>query len=153
MKQSVNMASFSLKITKIMNVLKTLNIVCLILFAFSCNSDDDSSSEIAPSTLELLTNGKWYLESKTPGGFSDCEKNSSFKFNANHTVDVENFDDSSGPCDTLGTVNSTYSLSGSVLTIELGSDSVTATINSISETNLNVTNNVGDTIVFDKVQG
>lgn len=136
-----------------MNVLKTLSIVSLILFTFSCNSDDDSSSENTPSTLELLITGKWYLESKTPGGFSDCEKNSSFKFYTNNTVDVENFDDSSGPCETQGTVNSTYSLTGSTLTIELGPDTVTATINSISETTLNVTDNVGDTIVFDKVQG
>ncbi|EDP71935.1 hypothetical protein FBALC1_12577 [Flavobacteriales bacterium ALC-1] len=138
-----------------MKLLKTLTIILFSILTFSCSSDDDSSGgdNDMPTTAELLTTGTWYLQSKTPGSFSDCEKNSSFKFNANDTVDVESFDDSSGNCESQGVVNTAYTQNGNNLTITLGSDTIMATINSISETTLNITDDIGDTIMFDKIQG
>ncbi|WP_299278183.1 lipocalin family protein [uncultured Psychroserpens sp.] len=136
--------------------MKTHNLfglLLILLLTFNCSSDDDSSSGDTQTTAQLLRSGTWYLESKTPGDFTDCEKNSSFKFNTNNTVDVDSYDDASGPCESEGVVSATYSLSGNTLNIVIGGETITATINSISETTLNVTDDVGDTIVFDKTQG
>lgn len=136
--------------------MKTIKILAIILFSaltFSCSSDDDSSSGDEPTTLELLTTGTWYLESKTPNDFSDCEKNSSFKFNTDNTLNAESFEDGTGTCESDGVVNTTYTLTGDTLVIIFGSDTITATINSISDTILNITDDEGDTIVFDKTQG
>nr|WP_321237165.1 lipocalin family protein [uncultured Psychroserpens sp.] len=136
-----------------MKTFKQLSLFVLALLTFNCSSDDDSSSGGTLTTAELLTSARWYLESKTPGDFTDCEKNTSFKFNTDNTVDVDSYEDDSGPCESQGVISSTYSLSGNTLTIDLGGDSITATINSISETLLNVTDDIGDTIVFDRTQG
>lgn len=137
---------------EIMKSLKTITLLLSVL-AFSCSSDDDNSSEDMQSTSQLLTESKWYQQSKSPGSFSDCEKNGSFKFNTDNSLNVESFDDSSGTCEFQGTVNTTYTLSGMTLTLTFGTDVITATINSISETTLNVTDSNGDTVVLDKTQG
>ena len=136
-----------------MKTCNRLSFLLILLLTFSCSSDDDSSSGDTPTTAELLTSGRWYLESKTPGGFTDCEKNSSFKFNTNNTVDVDFYDDDAGPCQPEGIINTAYSLNGNTLNITFGSESSVVTINSISETTLNVTDDVGDTIIFDRTQG
>ena len=139
--------------TDLSKTLKSIAIVLLLILTFSCSSDDDSSSNNTPTTAELLRSGTWYLESKTPGSFNDCEKMTSFKFNANNTVDVDSYDDDSGTCESEGVVNTSYTLNGITLTIVLGTDTIVSTINSISETTLNITDAIGDTIVFDKIQG
>ncbi|WP_460218461.1 lipocalin-like domain-containing protein [Psychroserpens sp. MEBiC05023] len=136
-----------------MKTIKQLGILLLLLLTFNCSSDDDSSSGDTLTTAELLTSAKWYLESKTPGDFSDCDKNTSFKFNTNNTVNVDSYTNDSGPCESQGVISTTYSLSGNTLTIDFGGDSIIATINSISETTLNITDDIGDTIIFDKTQG
>ncbi|ULC57940.1 lipocalin family protein [Flaviramulus sp. BrNp1-15] len=136
-----------------MKTIKHLSMLFVILFAFNCSSDDDSNSNNEQQTEDLLTSSKWYQESKTPGSFSDCEKNTSFKFNTDNSIVVESFDDGSGTCQSQGTTTSSYTLNGTTLTITLGSDIITANIDNITSTMLTVTDNSGDTIVFDKTQG
>lgn len=135
-------------------LLKPMTIIFLSILTFSCSSDDDSSSGgDTETTAELLTAGTWYQESRTPGSFTDCEKNTSVKFNTNNTVIVENFSDDTGTCESQGAESATYALNGMSLTITIGTEVIDATINSITETSLNITDDAGDTIVFDKTQG
>ena len=135
---------------KISNVLLGMLSMVLIL---SCSSDDDGSNGNNPSTRDLLTADTWYQESFTPGNFSACEKNTSFKFNTDNTIMVESYDDGSGTCESQGIVESTYTLNDLTITLILGGDTIVATINSISETMLSVTDDEGSTIIFDKTQG
>ena len=137
-----------------MKQFKWIGLIGLVLLSVSCSNDDDSSdSGDMPTTQELLTTGTWYQESKSPGDFTDCEKNSSFNFKTDNSLDFEAFDDSSGPCESVGIVTTTYSLSGMTVTITFGSDVETATIVSISESTLVVMDGSGDTITFDRTQG
>jgi len=136
--------------------MKTLKLIILIsLFAvtYGCSNDDDSSNNNTPTTLELLTASTWYQESRSPDSLSDCEKNSSFKFNTDNTMTVESYNDNSGPCESEGVLNANYTLNNMTINISFGTDTIIATINSISSTELSVTDNNGDTIVFDKTQG
>ena len=120
-----------------MKTIKILHVVILSILIFSCSSDDDSSSGggNTATTAELLTTGTWYQESRTPDSFTDCDKNTSVKFNTDNSIVVETFSDDTGTCESEGT------------------EVITATINNISETSLNITDSEGDTIVFDKTQG
>ncbi len=134
--------------------MKTLKIFPYLIIIFnlcSCNSDDDGSSN--GDTEDLLTDSTWYQESRSPEAFSDCEKNGSFKFNNDNTLDIESFNDDSGTCESLETISVAYELSSMMLTIPIDSEIITATINSISESSLSVTDSEGDTIIFDKIQG
>ena len=65
------------------------------------------------------------------------------------------FDDGSGTCESLGTINATYSLANDVdLTINLpGDPGLVATIIEISETILVVEDDQGIRITLDKTQG
>lgn len=136
-----------------MKAIKILTVLSFLLLIVSCSSDDDSSSGTTPSTTELLTTSTWYQESKTPGSFSECEKNTSIKFNTNNSVVVEAYDDGTGTCESLGANSATYTLNGTSLTITVGSDIITANIDSISSSMLTITDEDGETVVFDKTQG
>jgi len=133
--------------------LKSFAIIVLSILFVGCSSDDDSNSSSEETTQDFLTSGKWYQESRTPGNFTDCEKNSSFKFNTDNTLNVESFGDDSGTCESQEMLSATYTLSGMSLTITINSEVITATINSISESSMNVTDSEGETIVFDRTQG
>lgn len=135
-----------------MKLIKSINILGLLFMAFSCSSSDDDSSDTS-STENLLTSGKWYLEFKTPDDFSACEKNGSLQFNDDGSVLQENFEENSGTCEGADTAMATYTISGSSLVITFGSDVISATINSISASELSLTDSNGDTIVLDKTQG
>lgn len=137
--------------------MKTFNricLVCLILLTYSCNkNDDDSSSSMQATTAELLTSGTWYFESKTPGTYTSCEKRGNIRFMANGNLILESFDESSGMCQSLGEVSATYILSNNKnITIEFGSDTQSAVIDSISEEALTLRND-DETIQFDKTEG
>lgn len=138
-----------------MKTLKKISILCLLIITFNCSSDDDSSGSqpAEMTTAEKLTNGKWYQESRTPGSFTDCEKNVSFNFKANGTVSVESFDDTSGMCESGGLLSATYSLNGNNLTIDFNGDIIMATINNITSSTMTITDSEGDVIIFDKTQG
>ena len=137
--------------------MKTFNricLICLILITYSCNkSDDDSADLIQPTTEELLTSGKWYFESKTPGTYTACEKIGFIQFMINGDVILDSFDDGSGTCESLGEVTATYTLTNNLnLNLVFGSDSQSAVIDSISEDELTL-ENVNETVVFDKTEG
>ena len=137
--------------------MKTCNricLICLILLIYGCNkSDDDSSSSMQATTEELLTSGKWYFESKTPGTYTSCEKSGYIQFRINGTLILESFDESSGTCVSLGEIAATYTLTNNRnLTIEFGSDTESAVINSISEEALTLQTDV-ETLNFDKTKG
>ncbi|NBL64356.1 hypothetical protein GV828_03960 [Flavobacterium sp. NST-5] len=68
---------------KILN--KTFATRFLMLFLFgialsgfiSCNNDDDQSE---PSTMELLTSGRWYFQSSTIISITSCDRQEYFDF-------------------------------------------------------------------------
>lgn len=137
-----------------MRTIKTIGILGLLFLSFACsdNNDDDNLSE-TEKTENLLTSGKWYLESKTPNDFSACEKNGSLQFNDDGSIVQENFEENSGTCEVADTTTATYTLSGSSLVITFGSEMILATINSISESELSLTDSSGDVIILDRTQG
>ncbi|MEO9513107.1 MAG: lipocalin family protein [Flavobacteriaceae bacterium] len=136
-----------------MKTIKTISVLGLLFLSFACsdNNDDDDLTEMQ-KTENLLTSGKWYLESKTPNDFSACEKNGSLQFNDDGSIVQEDFEENSGICE-ADTVTATYTLNGSTLVITFGSETVSATINSISESELSLTDSSGDIILLDKTQG
>ncbi|MDC8001607.1 lipocalin family protein [Aequorivita todarodis] len=139
-----------------MKTLRTFAFACLALVAFSCSKDDDSSSNTPPKTnLELLTSGKWYQESKTPGNYNACEKKTYLLFKTDGTMTLESFDEDSGTCISSGINNGTYTLTNNKnLSITIGPDSINAVILSISESELKVRNDQDtETLVFDKTEG
>ena len=138
--------------------MKTLKLVGLtiLLLSLGCskNNDDDSENQ-QQSNLELLTSGKWYFQSKTPGSYTACEKKGYIQFMNDGMFTINVFDESSGTCASLGAVSANYTLTNEVmLTLTLGSETQSAVINNISESQLNITNTTQDeTIVFDKTEG
>lgn len=62
------------------NLFRLFTMFCLVTLICTCSSDDDSSSNALPTTLDLLTSGTWYFESKSQGSYSTCEKESSVDF-------------------------------------------------------------------------
>lgn len=136
-----------------MKTLKTLGLLSLLLLTFSCSNDDDTSAS-QQTNQQLLTSGKWYQESKTPTDFTVCEKNGSVQFMTNGNIIVESYDDSSGTCESLGAITANYTLTNNVnIAITLGTETINAVINSISTNALNITNDDGEILVFDKTQG
>lgn len=134
------------------HMLNVVAIVCLLVFT-SCSNNDDDNNGNQQTNLQLLTSGKWYNESKTPGSFTACEKKGYIKFETNGNVSVESFDDGTGTCQSLGVDMATYTLTGNVnITITFGTVIINAVITAISETQLTVTTD-SETTVFDKTEG
>ena len=137
-----------------MGTIKTIGVLGLLMLSFACSNNDDSNdSSETPSTEKLLISGKWYLESKTPIDFSACEKNGSFQFNDDGSVQQENFEENSGTCEAADLIRATYTLSDSSLVITFGSEIISVTINNITASELTLTDSNGDTFVLDKTQG
>ena len=137
-----------------MKTLKRICLIGLVLLVYGCsNSDDDSSSSMQATTAELLTSGKWYFQSKTPGTYSSCEKRGYINFMSNGNLIIESFEESSGTCESLGQETATYTVTNDRnLTIVIGSDSQSAVIESISEDKLTLETD-DETVVFDKTEG
>ena len=138
-----------------MKKLKAITLICLAILTFSCNKDDDSSETQEATNLELLTSGKWYQESKTPGTTTSCEKKTNLLFKTDGTLKLEIFEETSGSCQSLGIETLTYTLTNNVdLTLTFGTDTLNLVILSITETQLNIRNDQDDEIlVFDKTEG
>ena len=138
-----------------MKTFKSVMLMVLALMIFACESDDDGGSGL--TNQELLVLGTWYQESSTDpdGDFTACDKNTSYIFTSTNNLNIEVFDDGSGTCESLGTINATYSLANDVdLTINLpGDPGLLATIIEISETILVVEDDQGIRITLDKTQG
>lgn len=138
-----------------MKTLKTFSIVCVLACTYSCSNSDDDSTSNSPqqTTKELLTSGKWYYESKTPGSYTPCEKKGNIHFMTDGNMTLNSFDDSSGTCQSLGEVAATYTLTNDVnITITAGPDIIIGTIDDISEDEMTFISN-GETLVFDKTEG
>jgi hypothetical protein len=136
-----------------MKTYKYFAISLLTLLVLSCSSDDDNgNNDPQLSTLELLNSGRWYLESKTPGSFSACEKSGYLEFSNNTDIALNFFDDQSGPCESTGVVNGTFTLSNNNLVINASGEVISVTIDAISENELTVTSST-ETIVLDKIEG
>lgn len=137
-----------------MKTISRICLICLLLISFSCsNSDDDSGSSAQPTTMEMLTSGKWYFESKTPGSYSSCEKKGYIQLMSNGTFVLVSFDDDSGTCESLGENTGTYTLSNNTnLNLVIDSETISAVINSISEEEL-ILETGGETLVFDTSEG
>ncbi|WP_350285776.1 lipocalin family protein [uncultured Croceitalea sp.] len=136
-----------------MKTIQILPLLGLLLVSLACSSDDDADDTETPSTQNLLTTGIWYQESKSPGGFSDCEKNSSVAFATDGTVRIESFEEEAGSCEAQTPETASYTLNGATLVFTAGPETFSATINSISSEMLSVTDDEGATVVFDRTQG
>lgn len=137
--------------------MKTFNkffLISLLILTYSCNkSDDDSNNSQQLTTEDFLTSGKWYLEAKTPGDYTSCEKKGYILFMDNSNFVLVLFDDNSGTCESLGEVNGSYTLINNLdLNLNMGSDSQSAIIVSISEEELTLETEA-ETLVFDKTEG
>jgi hypothetical protein len=146
----INNNSPSFFLTLKFNIMQTAKSVLLIMFIalfVGCSNDDNGKSN-----LQLLTSGKWYNESKSPGTYTDCEKKGYIQFMTNGDVVIESFEDGI-TCASLGAVMATYILTNDVnLEVTLGTEMESAVIQSISETELTLSSN-GEILVFDKTQG
>lgn len=137
-----------------MNLFKQLCILLLALSIFNCSSDDDSNGNgDQPTNRELLTSGKWYNESVTPGSYTACEKMGYVQFSDSGTLTIESFEINAGNCESLGINSATFTLTNnSIINISFEGDMITAEIMSISQNSLTIST-VEETIVFDKTEG
>ncbi|QCX39078.1 hypothetical protein FF125_11765 [Aureibaculum algae] len=137
-----------------MKTIKLINILLVVLFTFSCSSDDHCSDSSLPTTLDLLTSGTWYLESVSYDIITACEKETSIDFMADGSAIIKGTDESLDGCVLLEVVNTTYTLVGSTININLIDDNLLGVITyDASLQTLILTENGGGLITFDKIQG
>ena len=137
-----------------MKTYKQLSILFIILTLFGCSSDDDNGSmNNNPTTIELLTSGRWYNESVSPGSYDNCEKMGYIQFSENGDFTIESFELDAGNCESLGINTANFTLTNNTnITISFEGDTITAVIVSITENSLTITTDE-ETIVFDKTEG
>lgn len=138
--------------------MKTRKIIVLLLMAImtvACNKNDDDLSSEQQITPQKLTAGIWYFESKTPDNYTACEKKGNIDFKDDGTLSLEAYAVYIRACESLATYTGSYTLDGSTLTFTiLVGDTQTLTINSISESELKMTNeDSGEVFVFDRTEG
>lgn len=137
-----------------MKLYTTLSILLLTLTLFSCSSDDDNNDQLQQSTQELLTSGKWYQESRTPGNYTDCEKMGNIQFMTNNNFIIESFENDGDDCISLEVTTATYTLSeNTTLVISFEGDIRSAEIVEISTQELTLLTSENETLVFDKTEG
>ena len=136
-----------------MNTQKLWMLLFMSLAILGCSSDDDGNNQ--QSTEDLLTSGKWYFESITPGSYTDCEKKGYIQFMSNGTAIINSFEDFDGPCESLGAITVSYTLTNNVnLTLTFAGETQNAVIEAISSNSLRVSNpDDGEIIEFDKTEG
>ena len=137
-----------------MNTQKLLMLLFLALGLVACSGDDDGDSQQQMTNAELLI-GKWYFEARSTGAYTDCEKTGYIQFRNDGTFTLESFEDDAGACVSTGAVTGTYTLgSGVNITLMAGTETQTATIQSITQSQLVVTDTAsGDVNTFDKTAG
>ncbi|MEM5564283.1 lipocalin family protein [Psychroserpens sp. AS72] len=136
-----------------MKTFKTLSILLVTFILFSCSSDDDNNSQ-QQSTQELLTSGKWYQESRTPGSYTICDKVSYIQFTTNNNFELESFEENGDDCISLGLMTATYTLTEN-MTIEISFEGelISTEIIGISAQELTLLTSENETLVFDKTEG
>lgn len=137
-----------------MKTLKQISILLLIVLTFNCSNDDDGNSGEIATVRELLTSGKWYQESRTPGSYTDCEKMGYVQFMTNNIFTLENFGSNGGDCTSLGLNTATYILTEN-MTIEISFEGeiLSTEIIVISTQELTLLTSENETLVFDKTEG
>ncbi|WP_298894222.1 lipocalin family protein [uncultured Psychroserpens sp.] len=137
-----------------MKTYKQLSILLVILSFFGCSNDDDNNGNgNQPTNRELLTSGKWYNESVTPGSYNDCEKMGYIQFSDNGTFTLESFDLNAGNCESFGINTGAFTLSNNInISVSFEGEIITAVIVTITENSLTITTDE-ETIVFDKTEG
>ncbi|MCK7590760.1 lipocalin family protein [Subsaxibacter sp. CAU 1640] len=137
-----------------MNTHKLLMVLILALGLVACSGDDDGDSSQQMTNAELLV-GKWYFEARSGGSYTACEKTGYIQFRNDGTFTLESFEDDAGACVSTGAVSGTYTLTNSInITLMAGTESQTATIQSITQSQLVVTDTgSGEVNTFDKTAG
>lgn len=136
------------------NSFQLITLLCLIWLNFSCSSDDDSSDNALPTTLDLLTSGTWYLESKSQGSYSACQKESSIDFMSNGSAIFKIVGESVDGCEEVETFNTIYTLNESTIMLILIDDNLVGVVTyDASLQTLIITENEGAYITLDKVKG
>ena len=119
------------------NSFKLVTLLCMVSLTYSCSNDDDASGSATPTTLELLTSNTWY-----------------FDFMPDGSIAVNFVDDLLEVCVYYGTINTTYTLDGLNIDIDLDQDSIIGIMAyDPSLETLTIINDDGDFIVFDKIEG
>ena len=137
-----------------MKLFKTLSILLSTLIIFSCSGDDDNNSQEQQTVQELLTSGKWYQESRTPGSYTDCEKMGYVQFMTNNNFTLENFENNGDDCTSLGLMTATFTLSeNTTIEIAFEGDIISTEILEISTQELTLLTSENETLVFDKIEG
>ncbi len=76
------------------------NSLLLILFAFSCNTEDEvDSQESIIEDLLTIEGGRWFAEGQTGLVLDECDKHTNYTFLENGNLQFEIYDDSSGTCE------------------------------------------------------
>ncbi|MEZ4802822.1 MAG: hypothetical protein R2797_08605 [Gelidibacter sp.] len=138
------------------NIIKASITLFVILICFACSNDDDSSSE--PTTMQLLTADKWYMESSTLIIMTECRKQTWVQFLENEVLVGEGFyTDVNDNCISNPLATATWQLLGnSEFTITSNGETLLYTIISMSEDELTVSAELdGETqiYVYDKNPG
>ena len=137
-----------------MKTLKIVAIAFLSILSFSCSNDDDSSNNTLPTTLDLLTSGTWYFESKSQAGYTACQKESSIDFMVDGSTIIKIVEESMDGCELVETINTNYILDASTITINFVDDILFGIVTyDASLQTLIITENGGGFIILDKVQG
>ncbi|MGC1471608.1 MAG: hypothetical protein WA775_03360 [Psychroserpens sp.] len=131
---------------------KLITLLTVLTFLFTCSQDDDVDSNI--TTLEILTSDKWYFQSKSPGTYTECNRKGFLDFSTDGTVSIRAFDDTSDDCGLEVVFDTTYTLNGLNIDVEIGSDSIIGIIAyDPSVETITIINSEGDSITFDKIEG
>lgn len=122
---------------------------------FSCNNDDDNDSE--PTTFELLTSGRWYIQASSILATTACDRQKYFDFSDNNTLTVLMTEISDDGCVDLPLQHLTFELtSTNNIILSDGEGSVTLQIISISQNSLVVRQTLAEgphDLTFDKTAG
>lgn len=137
-----------------MKTLKIVAITFLSILSFSCSNDDDSSNNTLPTTLNLLTSGTWYFESKSQESYTTCETESTNNFMVDGSTIIEDIEESMDGYELDETINTNYILDASTITINFTDDNIFGIVTcDASLQTLIIRENVVRFIMQNKAQG
>lgn len=119
-----------------MKTIKLLSIAFLFMLILNCSKSDDGESSQQPTARELITSGKWYLESATPlGAMDNCDKQTWYEFFDNDNLVAEGFSiDAEDNCVTSWTDSGTWFLiDDQTLNLTAGGSTLTCSILNLTD--------------------
>ncbi len=123
---------------------------------FSCNNDDDKSE---PSTMELLTSGRWYLQSSTILTVTACDREKYFDFSNDGSLILLVTEMVDGTCTNHPLQNFTFELTteNNIIINQADGESTMLEIASITQNSLVLRQSMTDggthDLIFDKTAG